>query len=91
MILLHLVLELRSPVLPLSPVSDQDGYYATPPMLAESPPKRPQPGSPELGVGSVVEVMVNGVPRYGVIRWVGYVPEDHQHRKVAGIEMVSEI
>jgi hypothetical protein len=40
-------------------------------------------------VGSVVEVTVGGEPRYGVIRWIGIVPEDKKARKVAGIEMVG--
>lgn len=37
----------------------------------------------------MVEVTVGGEPRYGVIRWIGIVPEDKKARKVAGIEMVG--
>lgn len=36
-----------------------------------------------------MEVTVSGEPRYGVIRWIGIVPEDKKARKVAGIEMVG--
>ncbi|KAJ8866119.1 hypothetical protein PR048_033643 [Dryococelus australis] len=46
------------------------------------------PVSHDLGVGSVVEVTFNKEPRYGVIRWIGTVPDDRKCRKVAGIEMV---
>lgn len=59
-----------------------NGYFET--------PDSPEPDQPhDLGVGSVVEVTVSGEPRYGVIRWIGIVPEDMKARKVAGIEMVS--
>ncbi|XP_063239816.1 ubiquitin carboxyl-terminal hydrolase CYLD [Bacillus rossius redtenbacheri] len=48
------------------------------------------PPAHDLGVGSLVEVVVNKEPRYGVIRWIGTVPEDRKCRKVAGIEMEEE-
>ena len=43
-----------------------------------------------LEVGSMVEVPVGGVPRYGVIRWMGNIPQV-KGRLVAGLELVSEI
>ena len=44
-----------------------------------------------LEVGSKVEVpMANGVPRYGVIRWIGNIPQVKE-KLVAGLELVSEI
>ncbi|XP_076323351.1 ubiquitin carboxyl-terminal hydrolase CYLD-like [Tachypleus tridentatus] len=47
--------------------------------------------SSDLEVGSAVEVLVNGVPRYGIIRWIGIVSEQQDNRKlVAGIEMEEE-
>jgi hypothetical protein len=57
-------------------------------------PELPEPieercnGSSDIGVGSMVEVNVGEVPRYGVVRWAGYLHQDPQHRLVAGIEMV---
>lgn len=66
----------------LSGSSGSDGsYYDTP------EPITPIPTS-DLGVGSVVEVLVHDEPHYGVIRWIGYVHGDKKPRKVAGIEMV---
>ena len=44
-----------------------------------------------LEVGSMVEVpMAAGVLRYGVIRWVGNLPQVKK-KLVAGLELVSEI
>ena len=46
-----------------------------------------------LQVGSMVEVWKNnskGPPRYGVIRWIGNVPQ-MTDKMVAGVEMVSRI
>ena len=44
-----------------------------------------------LEVGSMVEVpMADGVPRYGVIRWMGSMPQVKE-KLVAGLELVSEI
>ena len=44
-----------------------------------------------LEVGSKVEVpMADGVPRYGVIRWMGNMPQVKE-KVVAGLELVSEI
>jgi hypothetical protein len=65
----------------VSPTGNSD-YFET--------PDSPEPQQPhDLGVGSVVEVTVSGGPRYGVIRWIGIVPEDKKARQVAGIEMVG--
>ena len=44
-----------------------------------------------LEVGSKVEVpKADGVPRYGVIRWMGNMPQVKE-KVVAGLELVSEI
>ena len=44
-----------------------------------------------LEVGSMIEVpMADGVPRYGVIRWMGNLPQVKE-KVVAGLELVSEI
>ncbi|XP_022239709.1 ubiquitin carboxyl-terminal hydrolase CYLD-like isoform X2 [Limulus polyphemus] len=42
-----------------------------------------------LEVGSVVEVLVDGFSHYGVIRWIGQLPEDMN--VTAGVEMEEEI
>lgn len=42
----------------------------------------------DLEVGSVVEVLINNAPCYGVIRWIGEIPEA-RGKLVAGIEMVT--
>lgn len=49
----------------------------------------------ELEIGSVVEVIVHSVPRYGVIRWIGTLSDpdnkfDENSKVVAGIEMEEE-
>lgn len=44
----------------------------------------------DLEVGSVVEVLINNSPCYGVIRWIGEIPEA-RGKLVAGIEMVNFI
>ena len=44
-----------------------------------------------LEVGSMVEVpMADGVRRYGVIRWIGNIPQVKE-KLVVGLELVSEI
>ncbi|XP_055933266.1 ubiquitin carboxyl-terminal hydrolase CYLD-like isoform X4 [Argiope bruennichi] len=43
----------------------------------------------DLEVGSVVEVLINNSPCYGVIRWIGEIPEA-RGKLVAGIEMEEE-
>uniref|UniRef100_A0A1B6JGQ8 ubiquitinyl hydrolase 1 n=1 Tax=Homalodisca liturata TaxID=320908 RepID=A0A1B6JGQ8_9HEMI len=60
--------------------SEAGSYYDTP---------EPLP-SPDLGVGSLVEVRVDDEPLYGVIRWIGHLPGDKPGRWVAGIEMEEE-
>ena len=45
---------------------------------------------PDLEVGSMVEVMSNP-PLYGVIRWMGYLPDQKDPVKpIAGLEMVRQ-
>ena len=45
---------------------------------------------PELGVGSVVEVMSTTTPMYGLIKWVGHLPDQKEPKKlIAGLEMVN--
>lgn len=42
----------------------------------------------DLEVGSMVEVpMAEGLPRYGVIRWIGMLPQV-KDKLVAGLELV---
>lgn len=80
-ILYCLFAEVEDPLLTVSPTGNSDYFEA---------PDSPEPQQPhDLGVGSVVEVC--GVPRYGVIRWIGIVPEDKKARLVAGIEMVGSV
>lgn len=70
-------------MLTFSPTGNSDYFEA---------PDSPEPQQPhDLGVGSVVEVVCGWGPLYGVIRWIGIVPEDPKARKVAGIEMVGSI
>ncbi|PSN51291.1 hypothetical protein C0J52_05308 [Blattella germanica] len=83
------VVDLQDPILSASPSGSSGGssYYELPDCIRDSPePEQIQ----DLGVGSVVEVTVNGEPLYGVIRWIGTVPEDKKSRKVAGVEMEEE-
>ncbi|XP_054720365.1 ubiquitin carboxyl-terminal hydrolase CYLD-like isoform X2 [Uloborus diversus] len=47
------------------------------------------PEGAELEVGSLVEVLINSTPCYGVIRWIGEIPEA-RGKLVAGIEMEEE-
>lgn len=73
-------------------VGGAEGYYDTPEVydfqdLQEEPE---QSGPTDLGVGSVVEVTVHGEPMYGVIRWIGTIPESKKSRRMAGIEMEEE-
>ena len=41
-------------------------------------------------VGSKVEVPVQGVPRYGVIRWIGRLPQV-KNMLLAGLELVRRV
>ena len=42
----------------------------------------------DLEIGSMVEVLSkNQKPKYGVIRWIGFMPSTN--KKVAGLELVS--
>ena len=62
-------------------VSDGDGsQYGTPEGSVD--------GDEDFEIGSMVEVVIKEVPRYGVIRWIGTVPGDKREgRKVAAVEM----
>ncbi|KAF2364869.1 CAP Gly-rich domain [Trinorchestia longiramus] len=41
-----------------------------------------------LDVGSMVEIVIRGVPRFGVIQWLGTIPDDKKEgRIVAGVEL----
>lgn len=43
-----------------------------------------------LEEGSVVEVIIKGEPRYGLIKWIGAIPEhENGQAEIAGIELVS--
>ncbi|XP_069943847.1 ubiquitin carboxyl-terminal hydrolase CYLD isoform X4 [Cherax quadricarinatus] len=66
----------------LEVVSDGDGsVYETPEGSVEGTEE-------DLDIGSLVEVVIKEVPRFGVIRWIGTVPGDKKEgRKVAGVEM----
>ncbi|XP_045582546.1 ubiquitin carboxyl-terminal hydrolase CYLD isoform X2 [Procambarus clarkii] len=66
----------------LEVVSDGDGsVYETPEGSVEGTEE-------DLDTGSLVEVVIKEVPRFGVIRWIGTVPGDKKEgRKVAGVEM----
>ena len=42
----------------------------------------------DLDIGSMVEVLSkNQQPKYGLIRWLGFVP--NSDKKIAGLELVS--
>ncbi len=46
------------------------------------------PSQSNLEIGSMVEVLSkNQKPRYGLIRWLGFVP--NSDKKIAGLELVS--
>ncbi|XP_045113226.1 ubiquitin carboxyl-terminal hydrolase CYLD-like [Portunus trituberculatus] len=64
----------------LEVVSDGDGVYDTPEGSLD--------GEEDLDIGSMVEVVIKEVPRFGVIRWIGSIPGDKKDgRKAAGVEM----
>ncbi|XP_053203646.1 ubiquitin carboxyl-terminal hydrolase CYLD-like [Panonychus citri] len=49
----------------------------------------------ELDIGSLVEVTIDDIPRYGVIKWIGSMNNltddvNHQHQLIAGIELEEE-
>ncbi|RWS31794.1 Ubiquitin carboxyl-terminal hydrolase CYLD-like protein [Leptotrombidium deliense] len=45
----------------------------------------------DLEIGSVVEVIIDSVPRYGVIRWIGSLPYQGDEKKlVCGVELEEE-
>uniref|UniRef100_A0A6A7G8B2 ubiquitinyl hydrolase 1 n=1 Tax=Hirondellea gigas TaxID=1518452 RepID=A0A6A7G8B2_9CRUS len=45
-------------------------------------------GGSDLDVGSMVEIVIRGMPRFGVVRWIGTVPGDKKEgRTVAGVEL----
>ncbi|KAG1682123.1 Ubiquitin carboxyl-terminal hydrolase CYLD [Nymphon striatum] len=44
-----------------------------------------------LDIGSVVEIIIKGEPNYGVIKWIGTIPEyQNGQKKIAGIELAKE-
>lgn len=46
---------------------------------------------PELVVGSVVEVLSTTTPMYGLIKWIGHLPDQKEPKKlIAGLEMEEE-
>lgn len=50
----------------------------------------PEP-DPELGIGSLVEVM-STKPLYGLIKWIGNLPDQKEPKKlIAGLEMVRAV
>ena len=56
--------------------------YSQPQLMGNSPIKT------DLEIGSMVEVLSkNQKPKYGVIRWLGFVP--NSDKKIAGLELVS--
>ena len=51
---------------------------------------RNSPLKTDLDIGSMVEVSSkNQEPKYGVIRWLGFVP--NSDKKIAGLELVSYV
>ena len=51
---------------------------------------RNSPLKTDLDIGSMVEVLSkNQKPKYGVIRWLGFVP--NSDKKIAGLELVSYV
>ena len=56
--------------------------------------ERKKPGNydPSLQVDSVVQVSINDVPRYGVIKWIGHL-DDVQlaDALIAGLELVRHV
>ncbi|XP_050687132.1 ubiquitin carboxyl-terminal hydrolase CYLD-like isoform X2 [Eriocheir sinensis] len=66
----------------LEVVSDSDGgVYDTPEGSLDGLEE-------DLDIGSMVEVVIKEVPRFGVIRWIGILPGDKKEgRKAAGVEM----
>lgn len=46
--------------------------------------------SSTLEIGSMVECSIDGLPRFGVIRWIGHLDTDEHGEPVAGIELDEE-
>ena len=47
---------------------------------------------PELDIGSMVEVMSTTKPMYGLIKWIGHLPDQKDPTKlIAGLEMVRNL
>ena len=44
---------------------------------------------PSLQVDSVVQVSINGEPKYGLIRWIGNIEKVNSTDLIAGLELVS--
>lgn len=44
---------------------------------------------PALTEGSLVQIWFSGIPKLGVIRWIGY--HDSHNEKLAGLEMVVSL
>ncbi|KAK4303765.1 hypothetical protein Pmani_024251 [Petrolisthes manimaculis] len=66
----------------LEVVSDGDGS------VYETPEGSVDGADDDLDIGSMVEVVIKEVPRFGVMRWIGTVPGDKKEgRRVAGVEM----
>lgn len=71
--------------------SSEPGSQSIEPPGTRKSMKSIPPADPDLEVGSMVEVMQNP-PLYGVIRWVGSLPDQKEPtRPIAGLEMEEEI
>lgn len=44
---------------------------------------------PTLTEGSLAQISIDGIPKQGVIRWIGY--DDSRNEKLAGLEMVVSL
>ncbi|KAK3086225.1 hypothetical protein FSP39_015433 [Pinctada imbricata] len=75
----------------VEPGSGKDSYEQLVSRNRNNGSKSLPPADPDLEVGSMVEVMANP-PLYGVIRWIGTLPDQKEPIKpIAGLEMEEEI
>ena len=44
---------------------------------------------PSLQIDSLVQISINGAPKYGLIKWIGSIEDMYPNEPIAGLELVS--
>jgi len=42
---------------------------------------------PSLQIDSLVQISINGVPKYGLIKWMGFIEDMYPNERIAGLEL----